>query len=81
MASIIDAVTVKMGRLIKVWNTERPKFSNAKRKYVAVQVEDSDGTNERCLLFTEREIEVAEYRASRNNEDLTNKDFLTDFFD
>lgn len=81
MSSVIDKVAVKMGRLILVENTLRPKFSNAKRKYVAVQVEDPDGGNERCLLFTEKEIQAAEYRASRNKEDLTDKSFFTDMLD
>jgi len=81
MASVIDKVAIKMGRLILVENTERPKFSNAKRKYVALQVEDSDGSNERCLLFTDKEIAAAEYRAKRNQEDLTDKGFFTDLLD
>jgi len=81
MASVIDEARVKQGRLIRVWNTKRPKFSNANRKYVAVQVEDANGGNERCLLFTENEIKAAEYRASRNAEDLTDKSFLTDILD
>ena len=81
MSSVIDKVTVRMGRLILVENTLRPKFSNAKRQYVAVQVENADGRGERCLLFTQKEIEAAEYRAKRNSEDLTDKSFFTDMLD
>ena len=81
MASVIDQVTIKMGRLVVVENTERPKFSNAKRKYIALHVEDADGSNERCLLFTDKEIAAAEYRANRNKEDLTDKSFFTDLLD
>lgn len=77
----IDDVDVKNGRLIRVKNTERPNFSNAKEEYIAVFVEDANGKNERCLLFTEKEIEAAEYRASRNEEDLTDKSFWTDLLD
>ena len=77
----LDDVVVKNGRLIRVKNTERPNFSNAKDEYIAVFVEDADGENERCLLFTEKEIEEAEYRASRNEEDLTDKGFWTDLLD
>ena len=62
MANLIDKVKVKMGRLIRVWNTEKKKFSNASAKYVSVWVEDADGKNERCLLFTEKEIAKAEER-------------------
>jgi len=77
----LDEVTVKNGRLIRVKNTERPNFSNAKEEYIAVFVEDADGKNERCLLFTDKEIEEAEYRASRNEEDLTDKTFWIDLLD
>lgn len=79
MANLIDEVRVKAGRLIRVWNTLRKK--NEKKGYVAVWVEDADGSNERCLLFTEKELERAEVRASKNLEDLTKKNFLTDFTD
>jgi hypothetical protein len=81
MAKKIDKVSIKAGRLVRVKNTLRPKFTNAKTVYYAVQVEDANGKNERCLLFTENEIKNAEYRSSRNKEDLTDKDFLTDLFD
>lgn len=81
MANLIDQVKVKAGRLIRVWNSEKKKFSNAAAKYVSVWVEDADGSNERCLLFTEKEIKAAELRASKNLEDLTNKNFLTDLVD
>lgn len=73
--------TIKAGRLVKVTNKDRAKFSNANRSYYAVWVEDEDGDSERCLLFTEKELERAEYRASRNKEDLTKKGFLTDLLD
>jgi hypothetical protein len=81
MANLIDKVRVKSGRLIKVWNTEKKKFSNAAPKYVSIWVEDADGTNERCLLFTEQQIAVAEKRAERNKEDLTEKSFFTNLID
>ncbi len=79
MANVIEQVRVKTGRLIRVWNTLRKKNENA--GYVSVWIEDADGKNERCLLFTEKEIERAEKRAARNMEDLTKKDLLTDFLD
>jgi len=81
MASLIDKVRIKAGRLIRVWNTERAKFSNAKPWYISVWVEDASGKNERCLLFTENEIKKAQHRASRNKEDLTHKRFITDLMD
>lgn len=72
-------IRVVKGRLISVENKE--KTFGASPYYIALQVEDFDGSNERCLLFTEKEIEKAEYRASRNPEDLTKKGFITDLFD
>jgi hypothetical protein len=72
-------IRVVKGRLISVENKE--KSFGASAYYIAVQVEDSDGGNERCLLFTEKELEKAEYRASRNPEDLTKKGFITNLFD
>lgn len=81
MASLIDKVRVKAGRLIRVWNDERKKFSNAAPEYVSVWVEDANGSNERCLLFTQHEIKVAEERAEKNKEDLTSKGLFTDLVD
>lgn len=77
----LENVRVKAGRLIKVWNTERPKFSNAKRYYTAVWVEDSNGRNERCWLLTDKEIERLEHRSQRNKEDWTKKSFWTNLLD
>lgn len=79
MANVLDQVRVKQGRLIRVENTERT-FGSAD-VYIAVQVEDADGSNERCLLFTEKELEVAQERADKNKEDLTTKSFLTNVLD
>lgn len=70
---------VVKGRLIHVANTDR-RFGSAD-SYVAVQVEDADGCNERCLLFTDAEIMVAEARAESNPEDMTRKGFLTNLLD
>ncbi len=77
---LVESKTVA-GRLIPVWNTMRKAFSNSKKHYLSVWVEDHCGENERCLLFTEKEIERAEYRASRNKEDLTKKSWWTDMLD
>ncbi len=79
--NLIDKVKIKMGRLVKVWNTDKAKLSNASPLYISVWVEDADGGNERCLLFTPNELERAEYRASQNMEDLTNKTFFVDLAD
>jgi hypothetical protein len=79
MANLIEQVKVKAGRLIRVWNTQKKRNEN--KGYVSIWVEDADGKNERCLLFTEREIERADLRASKNIEDLTKKGFITDIID
>lgn len=70
---------VVKGRLITVDNKDR-KFGSA-LSYIAVQVEDEDGSNERCILFTEDEINKAQERAKKNPEDLTEKGFFTKLFD
>lgn len=79
MANLIDKVKVKPGRLVRVYNTQKKKNEND--GYVSVWVEDANGKNERCLLFTEKEIQRAESRSKRNIEDLPNKNFLTDLLD
>jgi len=81
MSNLIDKVKIKAGRLIKVWNTEKKKFSNAKPWYISVWVEDADRGNERCLLFTENEIKSAEKRSNANQEDFTSKGFFTNIID
>lgn len=79
--NLIDKVKIKAGRLVKVWNTEKAKFSNAKPWYTSIWVEDANGKNERCLLFTDKEIANAEHRAKQNKEDLTKKEFFTNLID
>jgi hypothetical protein len=79
MANLIDKVKIKPGRLVRVYNTEKKKNEND--GYVSVWVEDANGKNERCLLFTEKEIQRAELRSTKNIEDLTEKNLLTDLLD
>lgn len=78
-SNLLDKTKVRKGRLIRVWNQQR-KFG-ANEKYVSVWVEDANGKNERCLLFSEDQIEVAATRAAKNKEDLTKKNWVTDKFD
>ena len=80
-AEKIDDKLVRSGRLIRVKNTKKPKFSNAKDQYFAVWVEDANGKNERCLLFTERELILAENRSKKNPEDCPKKSFLQNLID
>jgi len=57
-------LTVKLGQLITIENKERKKFEN--EKYVSLQVEEEDGSNERCILFTEKEVNTFKEIDSKN---------------
>jgi len=81
MVDQIDKVRIVAGRLVHVKNTKKLKFSNAKDSYAALWVEDANSKNERCLLFTERELKIAEDRAKKNLEDLTIKSALQNLID
>ena len=64
MAEIIDKkIDIKMGNLILVKNTQRKPTEN--EEYVSLHVEDEDGENERCLLFTKIEISDMEKIGSK----------------
>lgn len=55
--NIIDKeLKVQLGQLIRVTNLQKKLHEND--IYVSVQVEDEDGKNQRCILFTE--IETAD---------------------
>lgn len=78
----IDKAPVTMGKLIHVENTGEKKFNEAE-VYVAVWVENADGSNKRCILFTDGEIQRAEKRAAKNPEDqpkLKKSSFLSRIF-
>jgi hypothetical protein len=79
MAKIINRAKVKMGHIIKVWNTERPKFSNANTTYHVIHCQQGD--REFPIMLTEKELERAAYRATQNPEDVPKKGFLTNIFD
>lgn len=53
-AKQIDNTKVVMGRLIRVVNQNKKASEN--ERYVSVQIEDESGENERCILFTETQI-------------------------
>jgi hypothetical protein len=75
---IVDA-SVVAGRKILVENQDKKPAAN--RVYVAIWIEDPDGDNEECLLFTMNELERARVRAQKNPEDIPEKGFFTDLFD
>ncbi len=47
----IDNVPAKMGRLVHIENTNQYNKGNEADVYVAVWVEDADGSNRRCVMF------------------------------
>lgn len=53
-AKQLDDNKIVMGQMVRVANLQK-KF-NENEQYIAIQVEDEDGNNERCLLFTEIEL-------------------------
>lgn len=68
MAELLVKTSVKLGKAIPVKNCEKQQREETKTDlavqepdvYWALQVEDYDGGNERCLLFTHHELfEVA----------------------
>lgn len=64
----IEKCPATMGQLVRVENTGEKKFNEAE-EYLAVWVENADGSNKRCILFTDGEILRAEKRAAKNPED------------
>lgn len=61
------AKTTRIGKIHKVENNERRKFSTENLYYFAA-ILDIDGTKQQ-FLFTESELERASSRALRNRED------------
>ena len=69
---------VKQGKVITVTNKDR-KFG-ANEEYYAIWIEDIK-KRERCLLFTQHQLLVAQNRASKNLEDIPKKGFWSNLFD
>lgn len=72
-------IFTRLGRLVRVKNTKTKSFSHESDHYVSVWVKDKDVP--KCLLFTQSEIDKAEYRASRNSEDLTKRSLISKLLD
>jgi hypothetical protein len=75
----LEDVRVVAGRIIPVYNKNRKVNEDA--VYYAVWVEDHNSKNERCLLFTDKELKRAEIKAKRNKEDLPKKCWIADMLD
>tara|TARA_B110001454_G_scaffold163956_1_gene153547 strand:+ start:224 stop:442 length:219 start_codon:yes stop_codon:yes gene_type:complete len=68
----------KQGKIIEVNNKGR-KFG-ANEKYYAIWIEDNK-KKEKCLLFTDHQLTVAQNRATKNLEDIPKKGFWSNLFD
>lgn len=79
MANQIDNEKVKEGHILEVWNTEKPRFSNANLKYFVIHCER--GGKEFPIMLTENELNAAVHRAKQNPEDVPKKGFITDMLD
>jgi hypothetical protein len=73
------AKKTRIGRIHKVENKERKKFSTENLMYYAVILKDGD--NVQSLLFTEGELERAAHRASRNAEDTLEQSAISKLID
>lgn len=69
----------KLGRLTPIENTNQ-KFNEAKT-YIRVWVEDVDGSNERPIFLTPRELEIITKRTEKNREDFGKRGWLIDLLD
>ena len=69
---------IKQGKIITVDNKGR-KFG-ANEEYYAIWVEDNK-KREKCLLFSEHQLLVAQERALKNTEDIPKKGFWANLFD
>jgi hypothetical protein len=73
------AKKTRIGKIHKVENKERKKFSSENLMYYAVILKDGD--NVLSLLFTEGELERASHRASRNMEDTLEQSVISKLID
>lgn len=64
----VDNLPVKLGQLIPVENVEQRSRAEFDR-YIALHIEDLDGSNERCILFTP--IEYTDMESVVLPEDIT----------
>jgi hypothetical protein len=69
------------GRVYEVENKLRKKFSRANKNYYAVWLSDHNGDDGQCYLFTEWQLNSANFRAARNPEDCPKKSAIVDLFD
>ena len=73
------AKKTRIGRIHKVENKERKKFSNENLYYYAVIIKEGDEAKN--YLFTEGELERAAHRAGRNIEDTLEQSGISKLID
>jgi hypothetical protein len=72
-------IFTRLGRLVRVKNTNKKGYSGEREDFIAVWVKGNNGP--KCLLFTDGEIERAEARAQKNPEDLTKRSLISELID
>lgn len=72
-------IFTRLGRLIRVKNTKKKGYTGEREDFIAVWVKG--GSETKCLLFTDGEIERAEARAEKNKEDLTKRSWISNLLD
>lgn len=74
------SIFTRIGRLITVKNTKQKPFSNENESYKTVLVKTECG-KVKCLMFTDVELNKAEARATKNNEDQPEQSFWSKLLD
>jgi hypothetical protein len=74
------AKKTRIGKIHKVVNKERKKFSNENAFYFAVILKEEDNQATQ-FLFTEGELERAAHRAARNQEDALEQSGISKLID
>jgi hypothetical protein len=72
-------IFTRLGRLIRVKNTNKKGYAGEREDFIAVWVKGPNGA--KCLLFTDGEIARAETRSEKNPEDLTKRSWISEILD
>jgi hypothetical protein len=85
-ALLLDDCRIVPGRVVRVLDKRKEDDDDnyedeTKNVKLVVWVEDSDGGNERALMFTPEMFEAAEELAAQNPEDIPEKSLIQDLID
>ena len=78
-AIVISGDSVREGHVVEVYNKNRPKFSNAKKKYYVIWIQ-KDGV-EFPIMLSDIELANLKKRADKNPEDVPKKSVLNNLTD